>query len=104
MTDRRRHPWLPLALLLMLGSGATARDISHNEALELRRSGALMPFEQLLELVDQRHPGARILEVELDEDDGAYFYEIEILTVDGLVRELELDARSGAILEDELED
>ena len=31
-------------------------------------------------------------------------YEVELLTADGTVRELELDARDGRILKDEVED
>jgi uncharacterized membrane protein YkoI len=103
MTDLRVLP-LSLAVLLSLGSAASARDISQNEVLELRRSGALLPFEQLLRSIETRYPGARILEVELDEDDGIYLYEIEILTGDNRVRELEIDASNGNILADELED
>jgi len=102
MTDRR--PLATLALALLLSSGATARDISQNEVLELRRRGELLPFEQVIALVETRHPGAQILEVELEEDDGRYLYELEILTRDNRVRELELDARDGRILDDELED
>ncbi|MFA5632632.1 MAG: PepSY domain-containing protein [Porticoccaceae bacterium] len=102
MTDLRVLPLL-VAVLLSCGT-ASARDISHNEVLELRRSGALVPFEQLLKSVEARYPGARVLEVELDEDDGIYLYEIEILTRNSQVRELEIDASNGAILADELED
>jgi len=102
MTDRR--PLATLALALLFSSGASARDISQNEVLELRRRGELLPFEQVIALVETRHPGAQILEVELEEDDGRYLYELEILTRDNRVRELELDARDGRILDDELED
>lgn len=49
----------------------------------------------------QRYPGARLLEAELEEDDGIYIYEIELLTADGIARELELDARDGRLLKDE---
>lgn len=101
MTDLRL---LSLLLAALLCSAASARDISQNEVLELRRSGALLPFEQLLKSIETRYPGARILEVELDEDDGIYLYEIEILTGDDRVRELEVDASNGTILTDELED
>ena len=102
MTDLR-IVCLLLAVLLSC-SAASARDISHNEVLELRRSGALVPFERLLKTVETRYPGARVLEVDLDEDDGVYLYEIEILTRDSQVRELEIDAGTGTIVADELED
>jgi uncharacterized membrane protein YkoI len=62
-----------------------------------------MPLEGILEQVRARHPG-RILEVELEKDDGRYIYEIEVLDSEGKVWEMEIDAGSGEILETELED
>ena len=48
-------------------------------------------------------PG-QILETELDEDDGRYVYELEILDERGQVWELELDASTAELLELESED
>ena len=45
-----------------------------------------------------------LLEAELEEEDDVLVYEVELLTADGTVRELELDARDGRILKDEVED
>ena len=47
---------------------------------------------------------AELLEAELEEEDDVLVYEVELLTADGTVRELELDARDGRILKDEVED
>lgn len=88
---------------LMVGM-ATADDISQDTARALRSEGSIQPLDQLLERIRERHPGARLLDAELEHDDGRYRYEFEIVTRDGEVRELELDAASGAILEDEAED
>ena len=97
-----RHilPMLPLALLLA-ATPATSRDLDQDEALQLRRDGLILPLDSLLQQVMQRYPGARLLEVELEEDDGLYLYEIELLTAGGVARELELDARDGRLLKDE---
>lgn len=96
----------PAALLALLLAPllAHARDIDQDEALHLRHAGAIQPLEQLKRAMLVRHPGARLLETELDEDDGVYRYEIELLTAGGQVRELELDARSGRILKDAIDD
>lgn len=53
-----------------------------------------------------RHPDARLLEADLEEDDDHYLYEIELLTREGVVceLELELDGRTGKIMEDEEDD
>jgi hypothetical protein len=74
------------AFALVLLSSTSAGELSHNEAL-----------------VFQRYPGSQLLEVELDDDDDRLIYDIQLLA-NGAVRELELDAASGAVLEYELED
>lgn len=91
-------------LLVILGAPlASARDIGHDEALALRRAGTIIPLEQITRLALDRHSGARLLEVELEEEDAVLVYEVELLTTAGVVRELELDARSGRILKDEVD-
>ncbi len=92
------------ALALILIVPAQARDLDQDEALRLRQQGAILPFEYFLEQAYQRHPGARLLEAELEEEDGRYIYEIELLTRGGQVRELDFDAASGRLLKDEEDD
>jgi len=92
------------AASMWTGSPTLAGGVSQQDVLELRRSGAILPFEEILGFVYQRYPGAAIVEVELEEEDGQLIYEIEIYTAEGQLRELELNARDGRILEDELED
>lgn len=91
---------VPLALLLA-ATPVASRDLDQDEALRLRREGLIQPLESLLQRAMQRHPGARLLEAELEEDDGIYVYEIELLTAGGIARELELDASDGRLLKDE---
>lgn len=98
---RRR---LPLLLMTLLAAGAGARDLGHDDALRLRREGVILPLEQLLGAALQRYPQASLLEAELEEEDDVFVYEIELLTEEGRVRELELDARDGRILKDEEDD
>ena len=96
-----------LLLILSCGFAAApglARDLDQDEALRLRRDGVIMPFEQLMQRLGQVYPGSTLLEAELEEEDGVLVYEVEILTAQGVVRELELDARNGNILKDEEDD
>jgi len=51
-----------------------------------------------------RYPGARLLEAELEEKHGVYVYEFEVLTREGVVRELKFDARDSRLLKDEEDD
>jgi len=92
------------ALLLALVPLAPALDVDQDEALRLRQSGEVLSFQAILRQADERYPGARLLEAELDDDDGELIYDIELLTDDGVVRELEIDARTGRVLEDEVDD
>ncbi|WP_404942815.1 PepSY domain-containing protein [Pseudomonas protegens] len=92
-----------LALLLFC-SLAVARDLDQDEALRLRQQGVILPLEQLLQQAMDRYPGAKLLEAELEEKHDVYIYEVELLTVDGVVRELDLDAATGRLLKDEEDD
>ncbi len=95
---------LAASLFLALVMPASARDLDQDEALRLREKGIIQPLEMLLQNALGRHPGARLLEAELEEEDDVLVYEIELLTSDGVVREIELDASSGKILKDEEDD
>ncbi|MFK3772705.1 PepSY domain-containing protein [Pseudomonas xanthosomatis] len=99
----RTARYLALALLAAC-SLAAARDLDQDEALELRKQGIILPLEQLLETALGRYPGARLLEAELEEKHKRYEYEVELLTPQGVVREIKLDARTGALLKDEEDD
>lgn len=90
--------------LLALPLSATAGDLSQDEALRLRELGRIMPLEHLLSIVQTRHPSSRLLEVELEEDDDIYIYEVELITAAGIVRELEINASTGKLLKDEEDD
>ncbi|WP_295466954.1 PepSY domain-containing protein [uncultured Pseudomonas sp.] len=94
-----------LAGLILLGAAplVQARDLDQDEALKLRKEGVIRPLETLMQRVNERYPNARLLEAELEEEDGQYRYEIEILVGDG-VRELEISAMDGAIMKDEVDD
>lgn len=91
---------LPLALLLA-ATPAASRDLDQDEALRLRNEGLIVPLETLIQRALERYPGARLLEAELEEDDDIYVYEIELLTTQGVARELEFDAHDGRLIKDE---
>ncbi|MFI8376979.1 PepSY domain-containing protein [Pseudomonas helleri] len=91
-------------ILCVFCSSASARDLGQDEALRLRQRGAILPLEQLLQQVLLRHPGAKLLEAELEEKHDVYVYEVELLTPAGIVREIKLDASDGRLLKDEEDD
>lgn len=104
MTVNVRVGRVAVLMLCVFCSVASPRDLGQDEALRLRQRGAILPLEQLLQQVLQRHPGAKLLEAELEEKHDVYVYEVELLTQDGVVREIKLDATDGRLLKDEEDD
>lgn len=91
-------------LCLAIASHAAAHDLSQDEALKLRQEGKILSSQTFIKRALERHPKARLLELELERKRGRYIYEIELLTVQGQVRELKFDASSGELLKDEEDD
>lgn len=94
---------LLIALLALPWLVQAGRDVGQDEALRLAEQGELQPLQSLVDDALARHPG-RLLEAELEHEDGRYIYEIEIVTRDGRVMELEYDGRTGALLDVDEED
>ncbi len=84
-----------------LSSSIVADDFM--EARRLMEAGSILPLETVFESLRDRRAG-RILEVELEREDGQYVYEIELLDRFGQVRELRIDAVTGDLLTSEWED
>lgn len=91
-------------VIAALALGVSARDLGQDQALRLREQGKIIALEVLMARIKEIYPNARLLEVELEEEDGIYMYEVELLTQEDVVRELEIDARDGKILQDEVDD
>ncbi|WP_439817219.1 PepSY domain-containing protein [Zavarzinia sp. CC-PAN008] len=89
---------LGLALALAVAAPARADDDDAERAWHGARSGRLMPLPRIVEAVRQRFPG-EVLDVDLDDDDGAPEYQIRLLMPNGRVLEVEVDGRTGRILD-----
>ena len=90
----------PIVLTALLF--ACTRAAGSDDADRARRAverGEYVALQGLIDDALERHPG-RLVSVELDEAE----YEIEILREDGVVVELEYDARTGKLLESEIGD
>ncbi|WP_460122365.1 PepSY domain-containing protein [Pseudomonas sp. S2_C03] len=88
-------------VLLTFCSVVLARDLDQDEALRLRQQGVILPLEHLLQQAMDRYPGSKLLEAELEEKHDVYIYEVELLTTEGVVRELDVNASTGELLKDE---
>lgn len=87
-----------LSALLIACAHAAGSDDAERARRAVER-GEYAPLQGLIDDALERHPG-RLVSVELDDAE----YEIEILRDDGLVVELEYDARTGKLLESEIGD
>ena len=80
-----------------------SEDISQAEIRELVRQGKLMSLEAIMSLYPEKQYG-KLLDLEAEREHGIVIYELEFLRADGRVIELEIDARDGRLLAQEVED
>jgi len=100
---------LSLAGLLSAGVAAHADDDSDDTdghtldaAQEAVSRGTIKPFAELREIVRQRFKGD-IVRVEPRRKHGRFLYKFKVLSPEGQLVEIEMDAASGTILEVENE-
>jgi uncharacterized membrane protein YkoI len=104
----RTSPWL-LLLIPFLVAAATAaaspaaaeeeRPPEHDQARALVEAGIIRPLPEIVAGLGSSL-GGRIIEVSLDLEDGRWVYELTLLAEGGQVLEVDVDAVSGALLED----
>lgn len=95
--------WFCIGLLGLDASLSGADEVDHDQALALTERGTILPLQSLVADALQRYPG-RFLEAELEHDDGRYIYELEIVTRNRRVIELEYDAVTGALLDVDMDE
>lgn len=90
---------LPLVLALLAAGLAAglAADGDHEQAYRLRERAEILPLAEILDRLGLA-PDDRILEVETEFEHGRRVYEIEYVTGQGRIVEVEVDARSGEVL------
>jgi uncharacterized membrane protein YkoI len=82
---------------------AASEDLSQAQIRELVRQGEIMPLETILEQFPPEEYG-KLLDLDIEGERGAIVYEFEFLRRDGRIVEIEVDARDGTILDQEIED
>jgi uncharacterized membrane protein YkoI len=93
---RGMHMALCAVLLLSL-AGPGRADGDHDRARRALEAGEVLPLRTILQRVEREHPG-RIMEVELEDKDNRWLYEIKLLRSDGTLVKLKIDARDGSLL------
>lgn len=96
-----RRPFIILIALFLAAPALAGGD--HDRAREALARGEILPLSRIL-LVVEKEAGGRVIEVELDHDDGRYIYEVETVSPNGRMMELSIDAATGKILDRDYED
>jgi len=89
-----------MACTAALAAGIAWPDDDHVAAYRLRQDREILPLEEILARADIP-PDARILEVEHEVEHGRHIYEIEYVAAEGRIVEVEVDARTGEVLQRE---
>ncbi len=101
-----RHILHLVIFLLVLPAAAPAqneRDFDFELAAEAVARGEVLPLATILDRVAQVQTG-KVIEVKLEFGSPRYQYEVELITPDGRLVEVELDASTGDILSLEQDD
>lgn len=88
------------ATALTLTAGLAQADVRPDHIQGLLKSGEITSFEKLNQAALAKHPGATIQDTELDHKLGKLVYEVELTDAKGVQWDVELDAKTGAVLQD----
>lgn len=88
---------LAASLCLTATAAADDDDDDHDAARRAVESGEVMPLADILDRIQAELPG-RMLEVELEREDGIWIYELKILRGDGRRVEAQVDGATAEIL------
>jgi len=89
-------------LSLIITPALADRD-DKDRARHALEAGEILQLADILTAATAAHPG-RVIEIELERDDGRWVYELELVSSQGRLFEMEVDAASGVVLEVELEE
>lgn len=90
-------------LLALIAAPALADRADHDRARRALEAGEVLPLSDILAAATAAQPG-RVIEVELERDDGRWIYELDLVSPDGRILEIEIDAATADILDIEREE
>ncbi len=91
------HLVIPVLLLPAAAPAENQRSFDFELAAEAVARGEVLPLATILDRVARVQTG-KVIEVTLDFGSPRYEYEVELITPDGRLVEVELDASTGDIL------
>ncbi len=99
----RRTLLIAFALLLSRAGFAGADDDvddDHDEARRAVEEGRARPLAEILDRIAPRL-GGKVIGVEIEREQGRYFYEFKVVAPDGRLKEIHVDAMTGEMLRSE---
>lgn len=87
---------LAVVLAMVLARPTAFANSEQDRARAAVQAGKVLSLKTVLDRLEREHPG-QVLEVELEQDDGRWIYEIKLLQPGGRLVKLEVDAASGAV-------
>ena len=99
----------PLAIALALlftvsaappvGAGIDDDAQEHEEARQALEQGLIRPLEEVIAEA-RKHVQGDLIEIELERENGRYIYELEFIQPTGQIIEIQVDAKTMAIVEE----
>ncbi|KAA0943898.1 MULTISPECIES: PepSY domain-containing protein [unclassified Pseudomonas] len=86
------------ATALTLTAGLAQADVRPDQIPGLLKSGAVMDFEKLNAAALAKHPGATIVDTELEDKAGRLIYQTELRDTSNVKWDVDLDAKTGEVL------
>lgn len=93
---------ISMLMLSVFMPAAWADSEDHERAHKLMREHQVLPLSDIMASVAHAYPG-KVLDVELEEEHGKIVYEMKILGADGVLREIDVDARNARIIKSKVE-
>jgi hypothetical protein len=93
----RRNLLFLLSLPLFVTPAAAQERRDHERARAALEAGEIRPLAEVLADAERRFLG-RVIEAELDRDDGQWLYELKFLPPNGRMFAVEVDAASGSVI------
>jgi len=80
-----------------------ARELNQDTVLVLRKQGTVKPLAELLKMIASKYPHFSLVETYLKEQQGQYFYKVNIITKQGIARTIIIDASTSTMIEDKVD-
>ena len=87
-----------VAAAIIASSATEAVAVDPDKSLKVPATVTIVAFDQLEAVALALHPGATLLDTDLDDAYGKYVYEVELEDANGIEWNVELDALSGQVL------